>query len=414
MITIGSFSISEQVLKLVFLFLAAAVIHQIAFRIIVPLFKRMAKKTINVWDDIIIERKVLKRALHILPATVLSFGLPLVMDTSGELYTILTKAIILYYIIVGYLVFEALLNVVLDLYELNEKSKKVSIRGFVQAIKIIGFLFALILVISQLAGKSPVVFLSGLGAFTAIILLFFKDSILGLVAGIQLSTNDLVRKGDWIEIPKHGADGDVIDISLTTVRVQNWDKTITAVPAYDLVSSSFKNWRGMSESGGRRIKRSINIDLNTIRFLQPDEIEKLMKIKLLRPYLEERINEIKKANSENYGSEDLMVVTNGRRLTNIGTFRAYCIAYLRNHPGIHQKLTFLIRQLDLTPNGLPLEIYVFCNDTAWVAYEGIQADIFDHLLAVLPEFNLRAFQMLSGEDIKRALQGSAVPVCEKE
>ncbi len=411
MITIGSISIPEQVVKIVLLFLAAVLIHQIAFRVFIPFFKSMAKKTMFVWDDIIIKRKVLKRAFHLLPATVLSFGLPLVIDTSKELYIILTKAIILYYTIVGFMVFEALLSTVQDLYELHEKSKKVSIRGFLQAIKILGFLFSLILVISQLAGKSPVVFLSGLGAFTAILLLVFKDSILGLVAGIQLTTIDLVRKGDWIEIPKHGADGDVIDISLTTVRIQNWDKTITAIPAYELVSSSFKNWRGMSECGGRRIKRAINIDLNTIRFLQPDEIEKLMKIKLLRPYLDEKINEIKKANSENYGSEDLLVVTNGRRLTNIGTFRAYCAAYLRNHPAIHQKHTFLIRQLDLTPNGLPLEIYVFSNDTAWVAYEGIQADIFDHLLAVLPEFHLRAFQMLSGEDIRRALQGTGVPVC---
>ena len=251
--------------------------------------------------------------------------------------------------------------------------------------------------LSVLLDRSPVLLLSGLGALTAVLLLIFKDAILGFVAGIHISANRLVRVGDWIEMPTHQADGDVIDISLTTVKVQNWDKTITTIPSYDLVSRPFKNWRGMQDSGGRRIKRAIMIDISTIRFADAAMIESFCGISLIKGYVEDKLAEIDAFNKE-HGITDHP--RNGRALTNIGTFRAYCVAYLRAHPKIHDKMTFLVRQLAPTPKGLPLEIYVFTTDTAWVAYEGIQADVFDHLFAILPAFGLAAFQDATGLDLR--------------
>jgi miniconductance mechanosensitive channel len=229
-------------------------------------------------------------------------------------------------------------------------------------------------------------------------MLVFKDPIMGLVAGIQLSANDMLAVGDWLEMPKYGADGDVIDIGLTTVKVSNWDRTITTIPTYALISDSFKNWRGMSESGGRRIKRSINIDAGSVHFLNEDELARLHKAKLLGPYLDQKVSEIERYNSELHA--DLTSLVNGRRLTNLGTFRAYLNEYLRNHPQIHQGMTLMVRQMQPTPEGIPVEIYAFTNTTAWVAYEGIQSDLFDHILAVLPEFGLRVHQTPTGYDMR--------------
>ena len=221
-------------------------------------------------------------------------------------------------------------------------------------------------------------------------MLVFKDSLMGLVASFQLSLNGMVRKGDWIEMPKHGADGDVLDVNLTTVRVQNWDKTVSTIPTHELVTGSFKNWRGMQESGGRRIKRAIHIDMRTVRFANEELLEKFKSFEILKPYLEGKLKEVDAHNADL--NADLSVLTNGRRLTNIGTFRAYCLAFLRSNEKIHQSgMTFLVRQLAPGPEGVAIELHVFCNDTAWVNYEGIQGDIFDHLLAVLPEFALKHF-----------------------
>jgi miniconductance mechanosensitive channel len=246
------------------------------------------------------------------------------------------------------------------------------------------------------------VFFSGLGAVTAILLLIFKDAILGLVAGFQLSVNNMVMVGDWIEMPCRGADGDVIDVSLTTVKVQNWDKTITTIPTYSLISDSFKNWRGMSESGGRRIKRSLNIDLRTIQFADESLLNRFKGIRILGPYLEQKLSDIQQHNDD--VGDDLSELINGRRLTNVGTFRAYCLAYLRNHPKIHTShMTLLVRQLAPSEKGLPIELYAFANDIAWANYEDIQGDIFDHLLSILPEFQLSAFQEPSGADVEKAL-----------
>jgi miniconductance mechanosensitive channel len=234
---------------------------------------------------------------------------------------------------------------------------------------------------------------------TAVLLLIFKDAILGLVAGIQLTANKMIAVGDWIEMPKYGADGDVLDLTLTTVKVQNWDKTITTIPTYALISDAFKNWRGMQESGGRRIKRSIAIDMNSIKFCDEEMLERFRKIQYISEHIERKRKELQEHNR--LLKVDDSSLANGRRLTNVGTFRAYIQAYLKNHPAIHQNMTFLVRQLAPSDHGLPIEIYVFSSDTAWVTYEAIQADIFDHLLAVLPEFDLRVFQSPAGHDFQQ-------------
>ena len=390
----------EQLIPLGILLVIALVSYAVARRLVVPLIKRRAEKSRVRWDNLLVERKLVDRLAHLLPAVLFAFGLPLVLEPDQELYLLLTRLNNVYFILAGFLVFESLLNVGMDIYRADPARQALPIRGVVQAVKLIAFLLSLILIMAQLADRSPLFFISGLGAVTAILLLIFKDSILGLVAGIQITTMDLVRQGDWIEMPKHGADGDVIDVSLTTVRVQNFDKTITTIPAYEMVASSFRNWRGMSESGGRRIMRAISLDVNTIRFVDEEMLEHLKGICLLRPYLDEKVREIEAHNRQHIRAEELEVLANGRRLTNIGTFRAYCSAYLRNHPGINQRMMFLMRQLAPSAEGLPLQIYVFTNSTAWPVYEATQADIFDHLFAVLPEFGLRPFQAPSGRDLQ--------------
>ncbi|HHX83071.1 MAG TPA: mechanosensitive ion channel family protein, partial [Pseudomonadaceae bacterium] len=271
--------------------------------------------------------------------------------------------------------------------------------GLVQGTKLVMTILAIILAIALLVGKSPLILFSGLGAMTAVLLLVFKDPLLGLVAGIQLSANNMLKVGDWLEMPKYGADGDVIDISLTTVKVRNWDKTITTIPSYALIADSFKNWRGMQESGGRRIKRSLNIDMTSIRFLNDDDIARLRKLQLLTSYIENKVREIEADNEAREVSEDCPA--NGRRLTNVGTLRAYMEAYLKNHSQLNSYMTMMVRQLSPGPNGLPLEIYCFTATVNWVPYENAQADIFDHMLAVIPEFDLRLHQSPSGYDMQR-------------
>jgi miniconductance mechanosensitive channel len=266
-------------------------------------------------------------------------------------------------------------------------------------IKIVVFLLAALTVISILMDKSPWLFVSGIGAMTAVLILVFKDTILSLVASIQITSNDMVHVGDWIEMPQYGADGDVIDVALHTLKIQNWDKTITTVPTHALISGSFKNWRGMSLSGGRRIKRSLFIDMASIRFLEPEEVQSFQAFALLRDYIQEKREEIERYNAD--GGRNLAINADIRRLTNVGTLRAYILSYLRHHPSIHDGMTLLVRQLGPGPEGLPIEIYCFTSTTDWDAYEGIQADIFDHILAIVPEFGLRVFQRPSGADLDR-------------
>ena len=273
--------------------------------------------------------------------------------------------------------------------EKYSRSVKMPLKGITQAIQVVCWLVSIILMVSIIVNKEPVYLLGGLTALSAILLLIFKDSILGLVSGFQLSLNDLVRVGDWIVIPGQGADGEVVDILLSTVRVKNWDNTIVNVPAYDLVSHSFTNWRAMSESGARRIKRAVNIDIHSIRFLTPEEIEKLKSISLLKDYLARKEKELADYNQKVEHRENIY---NTRRLTNIGTFRAYCQEYLKHNKNITQKFTCMVRQLEPTSEGLPLEVYAFSSDTNWVAYEGIQADIFDHLLSIISVFDLKVYE----------------------
>jgi miniconductance mechanosensitive channel len=298
----------------------------------------------------------------------------------------------------GLLLFFSLLDSFQSLAYRRNSANNFPLRGLIQTLKLIACAFIGVLSISMLLGKSPIILLSGLGALSAVLMLVFKDPILGLVAGIQLSANDMLSIGDWLEMPKYGADGDVIDIGLTTVKVQNWDKTITTVPTYALISDSFKNWRGMTDAGGRRIKRSLLINTASIRFLDDDMLKKLKKAELLGDYLEQKLKAINNANSEM--EVDLSLPINGRRLTNIGSFRAYLVSYLKAHPSIRDDMTLMVRQLESSSEGLPIEIYAFTSTTKWIAYEDIQADIFDHVFAVLPEFGLRAHESPTGYDLQ--------------
>ena len=299
----------------------------------------------------------------------------------------------------------AFLDIVLSWCFHKQIAIQLPLKGIVQSLKIIAAIVTTIFIVSVLIGQSPVILISGLGAMTAVLMLIFKDPILGLVAGVQLSANNMLNLGDWLEMPKFNADGEVIEIALTTVKVRNWDNTVTTIPTYALISDSFKNWRAMSESGGRRIKRAIHIDLNSVRFISETHMQRLTKSRLLSQYILEKSREVEAYNAAR--SEDLSSALNGRRLTNIGTFRAYLEVYLRNHPHIHRNMTLLVRQLAPTATGVPIEIYAFTNTVAWAEYERIQSDLFDHIFAVVGEFELRVFQEPSGYDMAGLLPALA-------
>ncbi|MBF4283290.1 mechanosensitive ion channel family protein [Vibrio anguillarum] len=360
----------------------------------------LQRRTTNaqVLQNILFSKKLFSRFALLIQGIVISIQTQLWLSHASATYELLHTLTLLWIILFGLLSSYALLNVVETLLYRSATSRNIPLKGIIQSIKIIAFVIAALFATSILIGKSPVLLLSGLGAMTAVIMLVFKDPILGLVAGIQLSANQMLSVGDWLEMPKYGADGNVIDISLTTVKVQNWDKTITTIPTYALISDSFKNWKGMQESGGRRIKRSVLIDANSIHFLTPEEQSYLRKAQLLEPYLAEKEQEL---NAYNQMSQlDLACRINGRRLTNIGSFRAYLERYLRNHPQIHQGMTLMVRQLAPTHDGVALEIYCFTNTVVWVEYEGIQSDIFDHIYSVLPDFGLRVSQAPTGSDFQ--------------
>jgi miniconductance mechanosensitive channel len=376
----------------------------IARHFVLRTLTRMIRHTRWRWDDALLQRNVLKRISHYAPAAVIYLLAPLALQGYNSASRFVTQLVLIYMIVLGLLVLDAVLNAIVDVYRSQERTRYIPIRSFIQVIKLVAVFIGGIFIISIVLDKTPLYLLSGLGALTAVLMLVFKDAILGFVAGIQLTANRMVARGDWIEMAKYGADGDVLDVTLTTVKVQNWDKTITTIPTYALISDAFKNWRGMSESDGRRIKRAINIDMNTIRLCDDAMLERFGKIQLLQDYLKAKRKDIAAYNAGMSFEGDSPV--NGRRLTNAGTYRAYIVAYLRQHPMINQDMTFLVRQLAPTPEGLPLEIYVFCKDKVWANYEAIQADIFDHLLAVIPEFGLRVYQQPAGSDF-RSLAGHA-------
>ena len=368
-------------------------------KIILGAIRSLVKKTKTRLDDILIERRVFHRIAHIVPALIVFFTAEFIFKDYPAFEGFFEGASLIYLVLIVVLAIDSFLNALHEIYLALPISEGRPIKGYVQVVKIIIYFIGVILFISILMKESPKALLAGLGAIAAVLMLVFKDTILGFVASIQLSGNKMVAPGDWIEMPSHNADGDVIDISLNTVKVQNWDKTVTTIPTYALVSESFKNWKGMEESGGRRIKRSIKIDMNTVKFVDREMAEKLKRIHLLTEYIEIRQEEIKQYNQENKIDESVLV--NGRRMTNLGTFRIYVEQYLKNHPKVHQGLTMLVRHLQPTETGLPIEIYVFSNDQAWANYEAIQADIFDHILAVIPEFELRVFQEPTGRDFQR-------------
>jgi miniconductance mechanosensitive channel len=369
----------------------------IAKRIIIRALRHVATRSRTSWDDVLVKHRVFVRLSHFAPAVVIYMMAPMVFVDKTAV-TVMQGIAQIYMILMGWFVIDAFLNAAVEIYRTFEFSRRVPIRGFIQVAKILLFLTGLIVILSVLLKKDPTKLLTGMGAMTAILMLVFKDSILGFVAGIQLSINKMVHIGDWIEMPKFGADGDIIDISLTTVKVQNWDKTISTIPAYALISDSFKNWRGMQESQGRRIKRNICIDMNSICFCDPDMVKRFQRFQCIEAYIAEKRKEIETWNQENKVNPVEQV--NGRRLTNIGTFRAYLVAYLKNHPHISSGMTFLVRHLEPTAQGLPIQIYVFSSDKVWANYEAIQADIFDHILAVIPEFGLRVYQQPSGADLQ--------------
>ena len=365
-------------------------------KFIVEILRSVAKRTNTKLGEYLLQESFFLRLSHLAPAFVISTLSELVFQNYPVFNGFIAVLVNLYLVVIILWVIDALIDTLYKLYEESRLSTKLPLKGICQAVKIVVNVTGIIFILSILLDKSPLYFFSGLGALTAVLLLVFKDVILGLVAGIQLTANNMVRKGDWVEMRKYGADGDVIDVALTTIKIQNWDKTITTIPAHALVSDAFKNWRGMSESGGRRIKRSIYLDLSSVCFLRESEVLELEKIELLKDYLTGKRSDIGEEGLDLEKHGLAAPLLNGRNLTNSGTFRAYCIEYLRAHPSIHQKgMTFLIRQLAPTEKGLPIEIYVFVNDVRWIEYEAIQSDIFDHLLAALPVFNLRAFQLPS-------------------
>lgn len=346
------------------------------------------------WDNVLLERKFFLRMIWLIPPVILYLTAPLMPTMVIPLQRIAT----IWIIAVSIAVVFSLLSAVNDIYSTYDIARQKPIKGFVQGIKIFIFMVGSILILAAILNQSPVILLSGIGAMTAIILLIFQDSILGLVAGIQLAGNDMVRIGDWIEMPRYHADGDVVEISLTTVKVANFDRTITTIPPRALVTDAFINWRGMMETGGRRIKRSLYIDMSSIAFLSEAQRSDLRRIDWLRDYIDERSADITAYNQQFTESPDHPA--NGRHMTNIGTFRAYVIAYLRHRNDIRDDMIQMVRQLPPEPSGLPLELYAFAATTVWAEYERIQADLFDHLLAVAPYFGLRIFQNPGGFDLR--------------
>jgi miniconductance mechanosensitive channel len=385
----------------------AVLVNLVARGILLRLIHRIVRQTKNRWDDALLDRGVVGRIAHLFPAIVVYASAALVFPAEQDIAEAIRRIAAAYMIAAGVLVLDAVIEAGHDIYRGYEQARRRPIKGYVQLGKLAIFLVGIILIVTTLLNQSPLGILSGLGAMSAVLLLVFRDSILGFVSGIQLSANNLVHIGDWIEMPKYGADGSVVDITLQTIKVQNWDMTITSIPIYALTSDSFKNWRGMSESGGRRIKRSISIDMRSVRFCTEEMTSRFRRYHQLSDYIERKEREILEYNRVHGIEEGDMV--SGRRMTNLGTFRAYIAEYLKGHPAIHKDMTFLIRQLPSGPTGVPIEIYVFSSDQAWANYEAIQADIFDHLLAVAPEFGLRVFQEPSGWDLGQIAGALADP-----
>jgi len=384
--------------------IAALVANFVAKQIIVRGVRAVIGRTRATWDDVFVEHRVFERLSHLAPALVFYLAADWMFLGEFENYAVfLRRMCVVWMVLAGARAGDAFLNALVALGSDSKAFRNKPVRSYAQVLKILLWIGVGIVSIATLIDRSPWAMLTGLGAMTAVILLVFKDSLLGFVASLQIAGNDMLRPGDWVEMPKYGADGDVLEIGLHTVKIQNWDKTVTTIPTYAFMTDSFKNWRGMTESGGRRIKRSIAIDISTIRFLRDEDLERLRQIQYIEKYLEDKAKEVEAWNQAQ-GVDDASLV-NGRRLTNLGTLRAYIESYLEHLPQISADMTFIVRQLAPSPEGLPIEIYVFSSEQRWVEYEGIISDIFDHLLAVVPEFNLRVYQRPSGSDFENLAGG---------
>ena len=385
---------------LLIIILLALAVDYICRYILLGAFKKFAKKTTNQLDDLIIEKKIINKGMHIIPSILIFTMLPLAYPSPAdkEILVLLQKLCQIYIITVSLLFINSLLNLGVELFHRNDKFKDKPLKGFVQIVQVILFSVGIILLISILINESPSTIFTGIGASAAILMLVFKDTILGFVAGIQLSANDMLRVDDWISMPKYGADGTVIEITLNTVKVKNFDNTISTIPPYALISESFQNWRGMRESPGRRIKRSINLDMNSVKFCTPEMLEKYRKISLLAGYIDDTENKLQTYNQTN--QIDNTILVNGRRQTNLGVYRAYLQRYLESLPEVNKEMICMVRHLQPTEKGIPMELYFFSSIKDWVIYETIQADVFDHVLAVIPEFDLQIFQELSGSDVR--------------
>ena len=365
-------------------------------RIVLNTVQVIAKRSKSQFDDKLVKHRVFYRISFLLPVLAFYIFDSVIFQDFPKLHPYLDSLTNLFLVLVIIWSVDGFLNATREFLENSKFFKNKPVNSYIQLLKIIIYMIAGIVVISILIGKSPIYLLTGLGAVSAVLILVFKDTIIGFMASIQIAMNDMVRVGDWVSVPQYGADGDVIEINLVTVKVHNWDKTISMVPTYAFVSDSFKNWRGMQESGGRRIKRHLNIDVNSIRFANKDLVERLKKIQLLKPYLEARQKEIDEDNSNR--KVDVSDLANGRRLTNVGIFRKYADLYIENHPKVNESMTRMVRQLQPTEHGLPLEVYCFSTDKRWEYYEELQGDIFDHLFAVANEFDLQIFQAPTGRD----------------
>ena len=375
----------------------AVIIDLIVKRVLVRSVRAVARRSSATWDDALVTHNVFGRLVQVVPALIVFVGVPFVPGLPQAGVLLIRNVAMGYTVLMLMLALTAILSAANTIYAASPMAKERPLKGFVQLLKIVVWLLGGVLIVATVLDRSPLLLLSGFGAMTAILLLVFKDTILSLVASVQLTAQDMVRVGDWIEMPRFGADGDVVDVQLHTIKVQNWDKTITTIPTHRLITDSFRNWRGMSQSGGRRIKRCIFLDVSSIRFQTQDEVDHFTRFALLKDYIKNKHQDLAAYNTGLATEVDANV--NRRRLTNVGTFRAYAYSYLKNHPKIHNDMTLIVRQLAPGPEGLPLEIYCFTKTTEWVAYEDIQSDIFDHLLAIVPEFGLRLFQKPAGSDL---------------
>ena len=391
----------DQFIAFLGVLLVAYLADSICRKILLKVVSRLVKQTKATWDDIVFNHKVMVNVSRMVAPILIYIAIPIAFPehADSDLLDFLRRLCLIYIIAVFLRFISALFTAVYQVYSEREQYRDKPLKGLLQTAQVILFFIGAIIIISILINQSPMVLLTGLGASAAILMLVFKDSIMGFVSGIQLSANNMLKVGDWITMPKYGADGTVIEVTLNTVKVRNFDNTITTIPPYLLISDSFQNWQGMQESGGRRVKRSINIDMTSVRFCTPEMLEKYRKIQLLANYVDETEKVVEEYNKEH--DIDNSVLVNGRRQTNLGVFRAYLTNYLRSLPTVNQDMTCMVRQLQPTETGIPLELYFFSANKVWVAYEGIQADVFDHVLAIIPEFGLRVFQNPSGEDLRR-------------